>query len=677
MFGLRRRPLTLLASAAITSVSAALAAPFEIEDLYRLAQVGQITVSPNGEAIAYRLHRPNDILSGGKDGRGTSEVYVASGTSDDKLYLAKDVGARSLDWRDADTMTYVAKGDDDAAPSLYEIDLSGGAARKVFGFDRAIGAYTLTPDGNTLFFSARDEIAPVVKKMADKGFDANVIDEDVPFTRLYRVDLTAASPSAKGINLDGNVSDFAVSPDGARLVVALAETPLIGDDIINRKYSVVNASSGATISTLQTEGKIGAAAFSPDGSTIALLAGLDRTDPIAHTLAVADPDTGAVRFLTGEDEADEIDFLWKDNTTLTVLAHRGTSSETFEITIDGIVAKRRPQVGNVLLNIEGQAGTMAAVGMAPDHPRALYKQDGETFAKHTDYNAWVADLDLGNQEVVTWTAHDGVEVEGILVTPQGRKPRNGWPTILVVHGGPEAHYSNGWITRYSDPGHFGAGDGYAVFYPNYRGSTGRGQTFAKLDHQDAPAAEFNDYIDGLEYLANEGIVDPDRVGITGGSYGGYASAWGATAQSEHFKAAVIFVALTDLISFSGTTDISEEMVVSHFRDYPEGNWQTYLEQSPVYHASKSKTPSLILHGEADPRVHPSQSLELYRYLKRVGEAPVRLVTYPDEGHGNRKAAAQYDYALRLMRWMDRFVKQNHDNLPPTRVPEIEKLMKGD
>lgn len=99
----------------------------------------------------------------------------------------------------------------------------------------------------------------------------------------------------------------------------------------------------------------------------------------------------------------------------------------------------------------------------------------------------------------------------------------------------------------------------------------------------------------------------------------------------------------------------------------------YLEQSPIYHAANNQTPTLILHGEADPRVHPAQSLELFRYLKRVGNAPVRLVTYPNEGHGNRRAAAQYDYTLRLMRWMDTFLKEDGEKMPPYELEKIRAL----
>ncbi|MCP4570391.1 MAG: prolyl oligopeptidase family serine peptidase, partial [FCB group bacterium] len=152
-----------------------------------------------------------------------------------------------------------------------------------------------------------------------------------------------------------------------------------------------------------------------------------------------------------------------------------------------------------------------------------------------------------------------------------------------------------------------------------------------------------------------------------GSYGGYATAWGSTALTEHFAAGVMAVGISDLISKFGTTDIPQEMFLVHARTWPWDKWQWYLERSPIFHAQKARTPLLILHGEDDTRVHPSQSMELYRYLKTVGQAPVRLVFYKDEGHGNKKAAARYDFSLRQMRWMEHYLKGGGGDPPPYEI----------
>jgi dipeptidyl aminopeptidase/acylaminoacyl peptidase len=163
---------------------------------------------------------------------------------------------------------------------------------------------------------------------------------------------------------------------------------------------------------------------------------------------------------------------------------------------------------------------------------------------------------------------------------------------------------------------------------------------------------------------DRGLVDADRVGVTGGSYGGYATAWLATRHTEMFRAGVMFVGISNKVSKGLTTEIPLEDILVHTRFQPYENWQFSLERSPIFWVEKGRTPLLIAGGTADKRVHPSQSLQLYRALKLVGEVPVRYVRYPGEGHGNSRAASRDDYCRRLMRWMDHFVKEKQADLPP-------------
>ena len=265
-----------------------------------------------------------------------------------------------------------------------------------------------------------------------------------------------------------------------------------------------------------------------------------------------------------------------------------------------------------------------------------------------------------------------MELEAILIHPAKRE-RGGNPLVIIAHGGPESHYSNGWMTSYSRPGQVFAANGYAVIYPNYRGSTGRGVEFSKLGQHDYAEEEFNDLVDAKRHLVDEGIVDTDRVGITGGSYGGYASMWSASALTEEYAAAVAFVGISDQISKFGTGDIPYEMHNVHALAWPWDDWMWLLERSPIYHADKTKTPLLIMGGDKDPRVHPSQSLEMYRFVKIRTDTPVRLVIYPDEVHGNRNTAAQYDYSLRLVRWMDHYLKGPGGEPPPYELDHAGRL----
>ena len=192
--------------------------------------------------------------------------------------------------------------------------------------------------------------------------------------------------------------------------------------------------------------------------------------------------------------------------------------------------------------------------------------------------------------------------------------------------------------------------------------------FSKTSQAAATGPEFDDLVDGVDHLIATGLVDGERVGITGGSYGGYASAWGATYYSERFAAAIPFVGISNAISKMGTTDIPREMYDVHHRKWLWDDWEYFAQASPIRYVTRNRTPTLILHGKEDPRVHPSQSLELYRQLDLVGQAPVRLVLYPGEGHGNARSAARLDYALRTLRWMEHYL-QGPGGAPP--VAEID------
>ncbi len=271
---------------------------------------------------------------------------------------------------------------------------------------------------------------------------------------------------------------------------------------------------------------------------------------------------------------------------------------------------------------------------------------------------------LAKQERFTYRASDGLEITSVLVYPLDYQPGKKYPLIVDIHGGPESAYHNAWVTRYGNWGQVAAARGYFVFMPNHRASTGRGVEFAKMGLGDLAGKEFEDVLDGIDALVEKGLVDSKRVGIGGGSYGGYFSAWAATRHSKRFAASVVFVGVSNQVSKRNTTDIPWEDYLVHWGIWTHEDFEKIYDRSPVKWANGSTTPTLILHGTEDPRVHPSQSLELYRSLKTHGKAPVRLIWYPGEGHGNRRNPARLDFIMRTMDWFDFYLKGDAEGMPP-------------
>ena len=299
----------------------------------------------------------------------------------------------------------------------------------------------------------------------------------------------------------------------------------------------------------------------------------------------------------------------------------------------------------------------AATGNAPDRPGDIfYWQPGKKVKRITDLNPWIKDKKLGKQEPIWYTASDNVNIQGILIYPVDYQPGKKYPLIVHVHGGPESHYSNGWMSRYFDPAQVFAAQGYFFFAPNYRASTGYGLDFVLPYLGDAAGREFDDIADGIDHLVAEGLVDPQRVGLGGGSYGGYAAAWFASYYTQKVKAVCMFVGISNLISKRGTTDIPYEELYVHSEKKLEDMWELSKQRSPIYHAHQSQTAVLIVGGADDPRVHPSQSLEFYTRLKMNDHPAVRLVQYPGEGHGNRKQPGRIDLLHRNLQWFNWYLK---------------------
>jgi dipeptidyl aminopeptidase/acylaminoacyl peptidase len=649
------------------------------ENLATLQSINQAQVSPSGEYIAYTRSVPREIYVE-KDGKNWGELYLVNDKGVERPYITGDVNIKNIQWStDGSLIYFLAKMNDDKFTSLYQIPANGGQAQKAVVLkDTNISNYALSSDNKKIAILAKKAKDESIKKLKDLGFKAEVFEEELTNQLLYVTDLTqsnkAISPEAWDIK--GYVSDVHFSPTGKDLLIKTQPTALIDDKYMKSQWHIVDIAKKAVKTSFATEGKLGAAEFSYDGKYVALHGAQDKHDPANGRLFIANVDSGKISNWLPNFKGHVSDFEWSNKRNeLFFIANIGTQSVVAKIKPGSNKYKTVVKAGKFIasnLSISNSDKTVVVKGNTAQHPNEVFMLRGKKQTRLTDSNTWLNDVALAKQESLIIKARDGVEIGGVLVYPLDYKEGQRYPLIMSVHGGPESHDKDGWMTAYSRPGQLAAAQGYAVFYPNYRGSTGKGVDYSKLGQNDYAGKEFDDLVDLKNHLVNIGLVNEKKVGITGGSYGGYASAWGATKLTKHFAASVMFVGISNQLSKFGTTDISNEMNLVHARSYPWDKWQWYLERSPIYWVEQSETPLLIMHGKADPRVHPAQSMEMYRYMKVRGKT-VRLVYYPGEGHGNKRAAAKYDYSLRLMRWMDNYLKHDNKPMPAHDLPHAAHL----
>jgi dipeptidyl aminopeptidase/acylaminoacyl peptidase len=651
------------------------------EHVAKLRGVGSVSMSPDGQYVAYTLSVPRKPFED-DNGGNWSELHVVGPTGESRPYITGKVSVRSIAWTpDGKGISFRAKRGDDKHTSLYVIPIDGGEAKNVFSHETSIGSYTWSPDGKRVAFIATDKEDKDKKKLKDKGFVQEVYEEEFRQRRVY-IATPGSDDDAEPMDLPGFPSELHWAPVGSQIAMAISPSPLIDDHYMKRKVHIYDADNGGIVSSFQNPGKLGQIDWSPDGKYLAIISAEDLNDPSAGRLMIADPNDGSLKDILPNYMGQVGAIAWHNNKTLLFLGDEGVWTTLQEIGRDGsgqetVVPVKKMVATSFSISRGGQAAAM--VVESATHPREVYvMRHGDAGPQRmTDSNPWLKDVRLAKQEVIRYKARNGVEIEGILVRPLDEKPGQRYPLILAVHGGPESHYHNSWLTRYSGAGQMAAARGYFVFYQNYRGSTGRGVEFSKAGQGDYAGAEFDDLVDGVDYLVGKGWVDTKKVGVTGGSYGGFATAWCSTYYSHRFAAGVMFVGISDHVSKVGTTDIPNEMFLVHARKKLYGHWDFYRERSPIYHAEKGKTPLLIMHGKDDTRVHPSQSMELYRNLKNLGQTPVRLVWYPGEGHGNRKAASKFDYSLRMLRWFDHYLKGDGGAPPPVEVDYGELGAKKD
>lgn len=656
---------------------------FSPEDAQRVKSIYSAAMSPTGEWIAYTVSVQRE--PGDDPGGAYSELHLVSPeTGETRPFITGEVNVSSLQWSpDGSKIAFITSRGKKAKRQVWMIPADGGEAIQVTSSKTGISTFRWHPDGKRIGYIATCPETAREKELEDKGYGFIYYEENLRHRNIYMIGVDESGGTGDPERLTENITAWSLefSPKGDRIAFAGSEKNLIDYRYMFEKIYILDIASKEQVRLTDNPGKLGNYVWSPDGSRIAYGAALELKDHAVSQAYVIDASGGEALNLTEPGFKGHVEWVgWKDNKTIVYKAGEGAWSTLSTVKASGGDRKIILEAKKTGFVFGSPSYTkdfkhFALVGSSPEIPSDIfYWRSGSKEPKRlTTINPWVKDRELGKQEVIRYEARDGLEIEGILVYPVGYEKGARYPLIISVHGGPESHRSNVWLGSYLNPAQVLAGKGYVVFYPNYRASTGYGIEFALQGYEDAAGKEFDDLADAIDFLVEEGIADPERVGLGGGSYGGFAAAWFASYYTKKVRAVCMFVGISDLISKRGTTDIPYEELYVHSGTRLEETWQRSLERSPIYWAHQSETAVLIIGGASDPRVHPSQSLEFYRRLKMNDHPAVRLVQYPGEGHGNRKQPGRIDVLYRHLQWYDWYVKDKNPlagPMPPLDISEL-------
>jgi dipeptidyl aminopeptidase/acylaminoacyl peptidase len=669
--------------------------PWTIDDILAVRNVTDPQVSPDGRWVAYVI---SELNADGSD--YNTDVWLVSTDGGEARRLTNSpVADESPRWSpDGRTLAFLsdrprpaAKADDaksgaatgdEGRRQAWLIRPDGGEAWVLTDSRGGVSGIEWSGDGRLLGFLAREPKSDERRKKEKEKDDAWTPSSVYPWNRLWVMDVAArrATQLTRG---EVHVTGFSLSPDGAQAVFAGQPTPLIPDQFHSDLYLVATA-GGSARPVVRRPGVDNSPAWSPDGRWIAFVSQDEKSTAwyANNHLCVVSPAGGKPSNLstTFDERVQGLGgggLAWSpDARFVSFQSNARTAQHLYRVSpADGTVQALTagPEM-NSALSYDAQGRVAVFLRESAERPRELVRVRLPDGAPEfiTDTNPQVRGLLSFRKEPVAWNSPDGRPIEGLLIYPAGYRAGQKAPLVLNIHGGPAGTHSNTFAAgsrTYAWP--LFAQKGYAILMPNPRGSGGYGGAFRAANVRDWGGKDYQDIMAGVDAMIERGIADPGRLAVCGWSYGGFMTSTMVT-KTDRFRAAVVGAGVTDLISMAGTSDIPE-FNRSYFESWPWEDPQFYLDHSAVLHAGKVRTPTLLVHGEKDERVPPSQGWEFYTALKKVG-VPTDLLLLPRQPHGPREPRLQRSVAEWTLDWIDRYTRAGAPAArgPDRPAPRVEK-----
>lgn len=686
------------------------------EDLFNLKIVSDVQVAPDGRTIAFVVTTLDEEKN---EYRAAIWTVEANGAGEPRRFTGGAKRDTQPRWSpDGTRLAFVS--DRNGKPQVFVMPLAAGEARQLTVQRNGVGEVAWSPDGRQIAFTSRvgpedeeDERAEAEGKSEEERkkdrANAVVVVESLKYksdgtpawldqrrSHVFTIDVandtaTVKPPEARQVtDGDWDESQIAWSPDGQEIAF-VANREENRDTNFRSDLWVVAATGGATRRLTGGDGECATPAWSPDGTTLAYIGHREGDTPGATTRVftvnraggeptclTANLDRPLGNYVVGDigpTSAAPQPPRWLPNgAELLVQVTDGGSTGIHRVARDGgtlrPVATGERVISSFSVSADGACLAFAAADLT--HPAELFTLDltGDVSPRQrTRLNdVWLANVEVSVPERLTWPAapkkpgkgkkkgRDGTRIEGWLMKPVGFEEGQTYPLVVQIHGGPHGAYGNTFFHEFQ----LLAAKGYGVLFTNPRGSHGYGDAFVKATHRAWGDKDTRDIMAGLDLAIAQGWVDDARLGVAGGSYGGFMTNW-IIGHSDRFAAAVTMRCVSNLQSFSGTSDCGFDLIPQTFGGPWWENRRRYRRYSPISYLDRATTPTLILHSEQDYRCPIEQAEQVFYILKSRG-IPTRLVRFPNENH-NLSRAGQPKHRLErlgfIVEWFDRFLGTAH------------------
>jgi dipeptidyl aminopeptidase/acylaminoacyl peptidase len=659
------------------------------EDLYRIRLIDGCEISPDGGHVVYGLQRVDP-----KTEKKYSNLWVAPVSKGSaRQFTYGDRSDTQPKWSpDGKRIAFLSNRDDEKQSQIYVIGFDGGEASCLTDFKGTIGAFEWSPDSRRIVCQIRKKDAEEIERDKDEqkkklGVVARHIkrvfykEDGVGFLPKERWHLwTVNVPSGKASQItDGETYDEiepSWSPDGKHIVFVSnrSEDPDLEPDALD--IYIIPAAGGRERKIATPFGPKGTPVFSHDGERIAYFGIQGRGKWWRNTGLWVVPVKGKekARNLTGKFDLNcsswTINDLPGSPTMKPPVFAKDGSRIFFQVARHGnthlysIAPSGSRQSLEILLGDKGVVGAYSfdkeQSGLAYFHadmttPGDLWVRDVATgkARRLTGVNdRLLGGIDLGEIDEVWIKGSQGNRIQGWILKPPGFRKGGKYPSILEIHGGPRVQYGNFFMHEF----YFLAAGGYVVHFCNPRGGQGYGEAHSKAIWNAWGTADYDDLMSWTDYVQRKPYVDGRRMGVTGGSYGGYMTNW-IIGHTDRFKAAVTQRSVSNYISMWGSSDFNWVFQMELGDVPPWKGFNNYWRQSPMKFMGSAKTPTLVIHSEQDLRCAIEQGEQVFVALKRLG-VETEMVRFPDEPHGLSRGGRtdrRINRLKHILRWFDRYL----------------------